>query len=189
MICYLYMVPIADRFVPTLNLSLWCLLCNHPPPKKDKGRFSFSLTVVHTFSYETRHFPEKKEYTNAFSRARFRLMVLKTVMLSRNHLVQRRTVKEETAVRGELPILSRWDREAVGTGQEGGVRFTHHIECEKEGERKHSQVSVLGVMQGRSERAQMGNQNDWIIESLKNRTSVITNLDWAFFFWHSFTLA
>lgn len=62
-------------------------------------------------------------------------------------------------------------------GQKGGVRFTHHIECEKERERRHSQVSVLYVMQGRSERAQMGNQNDWIIESLKNRTSVITNLD------------
>lgn len=65
----------------------------------------------------------------------------------------------------------------MGIGWKGGVRFTHHIECEKEGERRHSQVSVLYVMQGRSERAQMGNQNDWIIESLKNRTSVITNLD------------
>lgn len=65
----------------------------------------------------------------------------------------------------------------MGIGQEGGVHFTHHIECEKEGECRHSQVSVLYVMQGRSERAQMGNQNDWIIESLKNRTSVITNLD------------
>lgn len=86
-------------------------------------------------------------------------------------------MKEETAVKGELPILSRLNRGVVGMGQAGGVRFTHHIECEKEGECRHSQVSVLCVMQGRSERAQMGNQNEWIIESLKNRTSVITNLD------------
>lgn len=62
-------------------------------------------------------------------------------------------------------------------GQKGGVSFTHHIECEKEGERRHSQVSVLCVKQWRSERAQMGNQNNWIIECLKSRTSVITNLD------------
>lgn len=104
-------------------------------------------------------------------------LIVKNTDVERNRWVQRRTVKEETAVRGELPILWRWDGEAMGIGQEGGVRFTHHIECEKEGECRHSQVSVLYVMQGRSERAQMGNQNDWIIESLKNRTSVITNLD------------
>lgn len=67
----------------------------------------------------------------------------------------------------------------MGTGEKGGVYFTHHIECEKEGKHRHSQVSVLGVMQGRSKRAQMGNQNDCIIESLKSRTSVITNLDEA----------
>lgn len=54
-------------------------------------------------------------------------------------------MKEETAVRGALPILTRFDREAVGMGQEGGwgVRFTHHIECEKEGECRHSQVCAL----------------------------------------------
>lgn len=108
--------------------------------------------------------------------------IVKTTDVVHNHCrFQSRTVKEETAVRGELPILSRLDGEAVGIGEEGGVCFTHHIECEKDGECRHSQVSVLCVMQGRSERAQMGNQNDWIIESLKNRTSVITNLDEAVF--------
>lgn len=46
-------------------------------------------------------------------------------------------MKEETAVKGELPILSRGDKEALGEGRRVGVRFTHHIECEK---RKHRGV-------------------------------------------------
>lgn len=58
-----------------------------------------------------------------------------------------------------------------GNGTEmGGVRFTHHIECEKE--RRAQAQSSLCVMQGRSERAQMGNQNDWITESLKKTGQV-----------------
>lgn len=55
-------------------------------------------------------------------------------------------------------------------GQKWGEFVSHTtLSAKKKGERRHSQVSVLCVMQGRSERAQMGNQNDWITESLKKQ--------------------
>lgn len=61
MICYLYMVPIADRFVPTLNLSLWCLLCNHPPPqKKTKADFLSHSQWFILFLMKHVIFPRKK---------------------------------------------------------------------------------------------------------------------------------
>lgn len=58
-------------------------------------------------------------------------------------------------------------------GQKWGEFVSHTtLSAKKKGERRHSQVSVLCVMQGRSERAQMGNQNDWITESLKKTGQV-----------------
>lgn len=55
------------------------------------------------------------------------------------------TVKEEPAVGGEPPVLSRldWWWWRWWWWLEGGLRFTHHIECEKEGECNHSRVSAL----------------------------------------------
>lgn len=117
--------------------------------------------------------------------SRKRLLIVKNEFVHVHYRFRIWTAKEETAVRGALPILSRLDREAVGMGQGGGGAF-HTPHWVWKGRRVQTVKSALYVMQGRSKRAQMGNQTDGIIESLKNRTSVITNLDEAVFFFLTF---